>query len=105
MDTTIRVTQPVNLSSLAAMQLVTQHVMIELSTQLGADTPELTVGDWIYWTVPVVFGLPGKGNLGRVGALRVDAETGEILITPQLEQELLDNARRLAQRTAHAVGV
>jgi hypothetical protein len=73
LDINIRVTQPLNITSFSARQRVTQYVMPELSTQLGGDTPELTVGERVYWSVPVVFTLPGRGVLGRVGTLRVDA--------------------------------
>jgi hypothetical protein len=78
--------------------------MLELSSQLGGDTPELTVGERVYWSVPVVFTLPGKGVLGRVGMLRVDAGTGELLTDPQTEQEMLHHARELAQRTTLSTG-
>ena len=67
--------------------------MLELSTQLGGDTPELTVGERVYWSVPIVFTLPGRGVLGRVGTLRVDAGTGELLTDPQTEQEMMLHAR------------
>jgi hypothetical protein len=98
LDINIRVTQPLNVTSFSARQRVTQFVMQELSTQLGGDTPELTVGERVYWSVPVVFTLPGRGVVGRVGTLRVDAGTGELLTDPQTEQEMLRHAERLAQR-------
>jgi len=79
--------------------------MHELSTQLGGDAPELTVGERVYWTVPVVFTLPGKGVLGRVGTLRVDAGTGELLTDPQTEQEMMRHAEQLAQRAALPTGI
>jgi hypothetical protein len=96
LDISIRVTQPLNITAFSARQRVTQHVILELSSQLGGDTPELTVGERIYWSVPVVFTLPGKGILGRVGTLRVDATTGELLTDPQTEREMMDHAERLA---------
>ena len=105
LDITIRVTQPLNVTSFSARQRVTQYVMQELSTQLGADTPELTVGERVYWSVPVVFTLPGKGVVGRVGTLRVDAGTGELLTDPQTEEELMRHAEQLAQRAALSTGV
>ena len=83
MDVNIRMTQPMNVTSFSAQQMVTQYVMRELSTQLGGGIPELTVGEHVYWSVPVMFTMPGKGVLGRVGMLRVDAETGELLTDPQ----------------------
>jgi hypothetical protein len=97
LDITIRVTQPLNITSFSARQRVTQYVMHELSTQLGGDNPELTVGERVYWSVPVVFTLPGKGVLGRVGTLRIDAGTGELLTDPQTEQEMMRHAEQLAR--------
>lgn len=104
LDISIRVTQPLNVTSFSARQRVTQYVMHELSTQLGGDTPELTVAERVYWSVPVVFTLPGKGVLGRVGTLRIDAGTGELLTDPQTEQEMLRHAEQLAQRAPLPAG-
>src|SRR5438105_12104137 len=104
LDINIRVTQSLNITSFSARQRVTQYVMHVLSTQLGGDTPELTVGERVYWSVPVVFTLPGKGVLGRVGTLRVDAATGELLTDPHTEQEMLRHAEQLAQRAALPTG-
>src|SRR5438552_6951973 len=98
LDINIHVTQPLNITSFSARQRVTQYVMHELSTQLGADAPELTIGERVYWSVPVVFTLPGKGVLGRVGTLRVDAATGELLTDPQTTREIMAHAEQLAQR-------
>src|SRR5262245_36410709 len=101
-DISIRVTQPLNITSFSAQQRVTQYVMVEISTQLCGDTPELIVGERVWWSVPVVFTL--KGQLGRVGTLRVDAATGELLTDQHTAQELRDHAERLAQRAALPAG-
>src|SRR5262249_58005397 len=98
------VTRPLNVASLSARQRVTKSVMPELSTQLGGDTPELTVGERVYWSVPVVFTLPGRGVVGRVGTLRVDAGTGELLTDPQTEREMMRHAEQLTQRAALSAG-
>src|SRR5947208_9697803 len=104
LDINIRVTQPLNVTAFSARQRVTQYVMQELSTQLGGDAPDLTIGERVYWSVPVVFTLPGKGVLGRVGTLRVDVATGELLTDPQTEQEMMRHAEQLAQRTTLPAG-
>jgi hypothetical protein len=104
LDINIRVTQPLNVTSFTARQRVTQYVMQELSTQLGGDTPELTVEERVNWSVPVVFTLPGRGVLGRVGTLRIDAATGELLTDPRTEQEILRHAEQLAQRPTLPAG-
>lgn len=105
LDITIRVTQPLNIAAFSARQRGTQYVMSELSTQLGGDAPELTVGERVYWSVPVVFTLPGKGALGSVGTLRVDVATGELLTDPQTVQEIMHHAEQLAQRATLPTGV
>jgi len=104
LDITIRVTQPLNITAFSGGPRVAQYVMNELSTQFGADAPELTVGERVYWSVPVVFTLPGKGVLGRVGTPRVDAGTGVLLTDPQAEREMRDHAGQLAQRTSLSAG-
>lgn len=104
LDITIRVTQALNVTAFSARQRVTQHVMCELSTQMGAGVTELTVGERVYWSVPVMFTLPGKGVLGRVGTLRVDATTGELLTDPQTEQEMKRHAEQFAQRATLPAG-
>jgi hypothetical protein len=104
LEITIKVTQPLNVTAFSARQQVTQYVMRELSTQLGGDTPELTVGERVYWSVPVVFTLPGKGVLGRVGTLRIDAGTGELLTDPQTLGEIRHHAEQLADRAALSAG-
>jgi hypothetical protein len=104
LEINIHVTQALHISSFSARQKVTQYVVQGLSTQLGADVPELSVGERVYWSVPVVFTLPGKGVLGSVGTLRVDAGTGELLTDPQTEQEMLLHAGELAQRATLSVG-
>ena len=105
LDINIHVTQSLNVTSFSARQRVTQYVMHNLSTQLGGDAPELTVGERVFWTIPVVFTLPGKGVLGRVGALRIDAGTGELLTDPQTEQEMMRHAEQLARGAALSAGV
>jgi hypothetical protein len=67
LDINTHVTQPLNVTSFSARQRVTQYVVHQLSTQFGGDAPDLTVGERVHWTIPVVFTLPGKGVLGGVG--------------------------------------
>jgi hypothetical protein len=52
-----------------------------------------------------VFTLPGKGVLGRVGTLRVDAGTGELLTDPPTEREMMHPAEQLAHRATLPAGI
>lgn len=51
------------------------------------------------WRVPVWLALPTTGPLGQVGSLDVDAQTGEILFTQQILDEIAERGNGLAQRT------
>ena len=53
---------------------------MEISTQLLGETPQLSVGERLCWSVPVVLGFPDRGIIGRVGEIPVDATNGELLI-------------------------
>jgi hypothetical protein len=48
------------------------------------------------WRVPVWLALPTTGSLGQVGALDVDAQTGEILFTQQILDEIAERGDALA---------
>jgi hypothetical protein len=48
--------------------------------------------------VPVVLSLPGHGRLGEVGAIDVNMQTSEILISPSTIATIIENANQLAQR-------
>jgi hypothetical protein len=55
-------------------------------------------------SVPVVLTSPARGVLGRVGEIRVDASTGEVLADAEAVQRITDDAERLAQRAALQAG-
>ena len=97
----IRVSAPVNISSFSARQKVTGYVADHISTQLHAGEPTLLVGDRICWRVPVVLSLPPDGDLGEVGAVDVDVETGQMSLTPAATEEIQARARSLAAGTAN----
>src|SRR4051812_9212072 len=80
-----------------ARQKATRFVVMEISTQLLGDTPELRVGDRPYWSVPILLTSPARGIVGKVGDLCVDARTGELLLEPDTLRRLTEDARRLAE--------
>jgi hypothetical protein len=105
LDIRIQLTAPANITSFVARQKVTQYVIVEISSQLGAGEPDLIVGDRLRWSVPVVFTLPGKGAVGRVGEIQVDATTGELLTEADTVARITDHVQQLAQRAALPAGV
>ena len=85
-----------NISAEEARRLVNQQVVTELGTGLIARDPELAIdGEKVLWRVPIVLSLPGLGDLGQVGIVNVDAESGNLLISPDDQERITQHARRL----------
>jgi hypothetical protein len=101
----IEVAADMNISAFVARQKVTGFVVDEISTQLRGREPVLVVGERIRWRVPVWLSLPPTGDLGEVGSIEVDVETGQLEITEVLIQEITLRAAELANRTSHSTAV
>lgn len=94
----IELTVQANITPFVARQKVTRFVVMEISTQLLADTPELVVGERLCWSVPVVLTSPARGVIGKVGDIAVDATTGELLVDEETVRRMTEDAL-LAERT------
>src|SRR5712692_4013718 len=95
----VEITAQVNITAFVARQKVTRFVVTEVSTQLLGDTPQLSVGERLCWSVPVVLTSPARGVVGKVGEISVDATTGELLVEQDTAQRMSDDADRLAERS------
>jgi hypothetical protein len=95
----IELTSQVNITPYVAKQKVNVFVRTEISSQLRAATPELRVGERLCWSVPIELVSPGRGVIGRVGELLVDAETGEVLAESESVGRIAANAEDLARRS------
>jgi hypothetical protein len=79
-----------------ARRLVNRQIVTELGTGLGAQKPELAIrGKQIIWYVPIFLSLPGLGELGQVGTIEVDAQTGAILNGETEPERIRQHAQRL----------
>lgn len=72
--------QPVTLppSRKQARKLVNRLLLMEVSTMLAADTPDLVIGARPIWRVPVWIGFLHQGRYAA-GTLGVDAQRGALL--------------------------
>ena len=95
----IELTAQVNITAFVARQKVTRFVIMEISTQLLGETPHLSVGERLCWSVPVELTSPARGVVGRVGEILVDITTGEVLADADTVRRIADDADRLAQRS------
>ena len=86
------------IAAFRARQLVNVLVKMEVSSQMGAQTPTLVGGERPCWSVPVWFTEPDRGHVGHAGTILVDAHTGEVLADSESLREIAENANRLAER-------
>ena len=84
----IRLTASVNVTGFSARQKVTGFVADEISTNMHGGEPELVVGERICWRVPVILSMPPTGDRDKVGAIDVDIETGQLMVTRALVEEI-----------------
>jgi hypothetical protein len=102
LEVDIKVKADVNISAYAARQKVNDFVLSDISYMMHAGDPTLVLAERICWRVPVVLSLTSRGDVGEVGTIDVDVETGQIHVTPQLIAEFNARAEGLALSTASA---
>jgi hypothetical protein len=92
-------TAQVNITDFTAQRKVSKLLLDHVGNLLYGERPSLVVGRRLLWRVPVWLALPTTGPLGQVGTLDVDAQTGEILFTQQILEEIAERGDALAQRS------
>lgn len=92
------VPQRVCVTAATAQRKVNRFILDEISYLMGGEQPALIETDHLVWRVPVVLTYPTHGTVGQVGFIDVDAENGELLLTPETVEEITCNARALATR-------
>ena len=91
----------INVSDEQARRNVSRFVAMEISTNIGGREPMLVLASRPCWRVPVHLTLPGLGDLGSLGHVDVDTETGEFLVSKEsIIQEIKNSAAHLASRFA-----
>ena len=103
-DSTSATVIDVNVDAAVARRRVSGWVGGYVSTSCGARAPMLIVRDAKpFWRVPVVLTRIGVGVVGEIGAVHVDAQTGELTdATEQHAEELRQAGIALADRTPAA---
>jgi hypothetical protein len=102
LEVDIKVAADVNISAYAARQKVNDMVLSDISYMMHAGNPTLLLSERICWRVPVILSLTSRGDVGEVGAIDVDVETGQMHVTPQLMADINARAEGLALSAASA---
>jgi len=101
-EVNINLSADVHVTATTARRHVSRLVVSELGNLLYGGEPSLVIGERMCWRVPVILAYPDTGPVGQAGALDVDVETGEVLVTPEQLTEIANYAHYLAQRTSPA---
>jgi hypothetical protein len=97
----IQIRADLNVSAFVARQKVTGYVLDHVSDHMAGGEPSLVIdGERFLWRVPVLLALPPRGQLGQAVTIDVDAQSGEVLVTDQLLEELHHRARTLVESHA-----
>jgi predicted DNA-binding antitoxin AbrB/MazE fold protein len=85
-----------------AARKVSRFVLDNVSYLMHGGDPTLVISDRAYWRVPVVLTFPTHGADCAVGAIDVNAVTGELQISPALIEEITRNADELGRLPSEA---
>lgn len=95
---TLQYTVTLALTANEARRLVNRQIVPVLGTGLVAVKPELViVNEQPFWRVPIKLSLPNWGDLGQVGTVSIDALSGQLLLTDENQEEIINHARWLYQ--------
>jgi hypothetical protein len=96
----IHIQADLNVSAFMAKRMVTGYLIDHVSDHLGGTDPFLLVeGERFLWRVPVWLYLTSRGKVGQVGEIDVDGQTGQLLITQSLLEEIKAHAEYFATRS------
>ncbi|MBI3959183.1 MAG: hypothetical protein HY328_10260 [Chloroflexi bacterium] len=98
LEVNIRVSAAMNVSSFAARQKADNFILGQISYMMHAGEPELVLSNRILWRVPVILSQRSAGDVGQVGVVDVDVETGRLSVSPAQIAEIQERAKKIAQR-------
>lgn len=97
----VSVTSTINVTAKIAQRKVSKLLLDQVGNLLYGEQPNLVAGQRLLWRVPIYLGLPTVGCVGQVGAIDVDAQSGELLFTQQILNEIAERGDALAKRATH----
>ncbi len=100
----IQLVQEITVSPTVAQRKANGFLAGYVTMMVSSGEPTLILSERPVWRIPAILKLPDLGEVGTVGTVDVDAQTGEILFTqPQLD-DLAERGDVLAQRTPSPTG-
>jgi hypothetical protein len=91
----LSLTAQVNITDVVAQRKVSKLLLDEVGNLLYGERPSLVVERRLLWRVPIWLGSPTHGPMGQVGTLDVDTQSGEILFTQEILDEIAERGNAL----------
>jgi len=95
----ISISSTINIDPKTARHQVTAWLVSEVGNMLIGGAPQLVISHKTVWRVPVSLTSSTVGTVDEVGAIDLDAESGELLVNDELKGQILDNVKRLIRPT------
>ena len=96
----VEVAAEIPISAASAQEIADNFLLLEVGDLLSAGEPSLCAAERLKWEGPILLSNAAQGELGEVGRLRVDAETGAIEFTEQHRREVQAHAQALSELAA-----
>lgn len=98
----LSVTAQVQVTHVSAQRAVSRFLLDQVGNLMYGEQPSLVVGERLLWRVPVWVGSPSRGPLGQIGSVDVDAQSGEILFSQNLIDDLILHGNATAEHSTHS---
>jgi hypothetical protein len=80
-----------------ARRSVTAWLVSQVGNMLMGGTPQLVISHQTLWRVPVMLTSSNQGTIGQVGTVDVNAENGDMLVSPELQEQIKSHAQDLVR--------
>ena len=89
LDIHISIVATIHVDAKTARRRVTSWLVSEVGNMLVGGVPQLVISNRSVWRVPAILTSSSVGTIGQVGVVDVDSESGEILVSEELREQML----------------
>jgi len=96
----ITVVATVNVDAKTAHKRATLWLINEVGNMLFGGAPDLVISNQTLWRVPVIASSSEVDRHDQVGVVDVNATSGELLVSDQLREQIINNVHHLDRSTS-----
>jgi hypothetical protein len=99
LNISISIVATINVDAKTARRHATAWLVSKVGNMLIGGTPQLVIGKQSVWRVPAILTSSSVGTVGQVGAVDVDTESGKMLVSEELREQIKRNlsSRRITE--------